>query len=118
MQFVDRNKTPNVLELDNILPHPRLLISVAARLIQIIMTQGLPLVHNSGNRISARRISHITIMRDVEATAQVLGADESENDHVSEDTAHEDADDFAVIVPFGLAQWWQGEALADSGFDG
>ena len=80
-------------------------------------------MHHGRHGIIARGVVQIRIVRDAELVAQFLGSDEGEQDDVGEDAAHEDADDFAVVVALrfdalGADEGGEGEAFADCAFDG
>lgn len=91
-------------------------IPIATSLLQIT-AHPLPLMHNRSQSPRPRRIRQIIIVRHAKLMTQFLRAKERQNDHIREHAAHEDADDFAVIIPLRLAQRRKRVPLADRGLD-
>ena len=81
------------------------------------MPHSLASVHDS-HGIVARRLGHILIVLDAEFLAQVLRTADCEDDDIEEYAAHEDTDDFPVLVSQCLAFGRQRESFTGCRFDG
>ena len=81
-------------------------------------TGPVTVVPNGTHRVMPRSLSHVLVVVDLHVPTPVLRSDESEDDDIGIDGAHEDTDDLAVLVASRLAQRGQGKALPDGGFDG
>lgn len=66
-----------------------------------------------------RHSHHVRIMRDIKLATEILRPQKRHHNRIRKYTAHEDADDFTVLVAMlRVLGWREWEALAESRFDG
>ena len=75
-------------------------------------------MNNSRHSFTAGRFGQVAIVCNTKLSAQVLWADEGQQDYVGVHTAHEDTDDQTVLVSLGLSFGRQWESFADRTFNG
>ena len=71
------------------------------------------------NTLVSSNLSSITIVRNVKLPPQVLRSNESQGNNINVDTAHENSNDLAIVVPWGsVRSGGERELLANARLDG